>query len=105
LARSANNHFGVKCSSGWKGQVYMKKDDDRDKDGSRIELRLQRRQQVSTGNRVEVGHPVQQVDNRNRTARLPEEDGFHLADIGIVQAKISVESDHGAALAAGGEQA
>ncbi|HNG90213.1 MAG TPA: glucosaminidase domain-containing protein, partial [Saprospiraceae bacterium] len=37
LARSANNHFGVKCSSGWKGQVYMKKDDDRDKDGNIIE--------------------------------------------------------------------
>lgn len=37
LARSANNHFGVKCSGGWKGQVYMKKDDDRDKDGNLIE--------------------------------------------------------------------
>lgn len=28
LARKANNHFGVKCGSRWKGKKYYKKDDD-----------------------------------------------------------------------------
>ena len=28
LAMEANNHFGVKCGSDWKGETYYKKDDD-----------------------------------------------------------------------------
>jgi flagellum-specific peptidoglycan hydrolase FlgJ len=27
LARVANNHFGIKCTSDWKGQSYFKNDD------------------------------------------------------------------------------
>ena len=37
LAREANNHFGVKCGSAWKGKTYKKKDDDRDANGNLIE--------------------------------------------------------------------
>ncbi|MFN0212957.1 MAG: glucosaminidase domain-containing protein [Saprospiraceae bacterium] len=37
LATTANNHFGIKCSTNWSGKKYMKKDDDRDKDGNLIE--------------------------------------------------------------------
>lgn len=29
LSRKANNHFGIKCGSNWKGAKYFKKDDDR----------------------------------------------------------------------------
>lgn len=37
LATTANNHFGIKCSSNWNGKTYKKVDDDRDKDGNLIE--------------------------------------------------------------------
>ena len=37
LARSANNHFGIKCGGSWKGKSYKKKDDDRDENGKLIE--------------------------------------------------------------------
>lgn len=37
LARRANNHFGIKCSSGWDGKTYYKKDDDYDDRGKLIE--------------------------------------------------------------------
>jgi flagellum-specific peptidoglycan hydrolase FlgJ/LysM repeat protein len=30
LANQANNHFGIKCHSGWQGQSYYKEDDDYD---------------------------------------------------------------------------
>ena len=30
LARVANNHFGIKCTSDWKGQSYFKDDDNKD---------------------------------------------------------------------------
>ena len=33
LATKANNHFGIKCKSYWKGQTYYHKDDDFDKNG------------------------------------------------------------------------
>jgi len=36
LARSANNHFGIKCGSGWQGEEYYKKDDDYDDRGQLI---------------------------------------------------------------------
>lgn len=36
LAIKANNHFGIKCASDWKGRTYMKKDDDRDSRGRLI---------------------------------------------------------------------
>ena len=36
LARSANNHFGIKCGSQWKGDEYYKKDDDYDQNGRLI---------------------------------------------------------------------
>lgn len=36
LARSANNHFGIKCGSQWKGDEYFKKDDDYDTNGRLI---------------------------------------------------------------------
>ena len=37
LATNANNHFGIKCGSGWDGEGYYLKDDDRDADGNLIE--------------------------------------------------------------------
>jgi len=37
LARTANNHFGIKCSSNWSGKSVKKKDDDRDANGGLIE--------------------------------------------------------------------
>lgn len=37
LARTANNHFGIKCSGGWSGKTVKKKDDDRDEKGELIE--------------------------------------------------------------------
>jgi LysM repeat protein len=38
LARSANNHFGIKCGgTAWKGDTYKKEDDDYDKNGKKIE--------------------------------------------------------------------
>lgn len=36
LARSANNHFGIKCGSNWKGEEYYKKDDDYNNQGQLI---------------------------------------------------------------------
>ncbi len=36
LARKANNHFGMKCGSQWKGRTYYKEDDDYDADGQLI---------------------------------------------------------------------
>jgi len=35
LARSANNHFGIKCTPDWKGKVYYK-DDDNKNDAFRV---------------------------------------------------------------------
>lgn len=37
LAQLANNHFGIKCSSDWTGQVYYRKDDDYNDQGDLIE--------------------------------------------------------------------
>ena len=37
LAQNANNHFGIKCGSGWSGKSYRKKDDDKDENGNIIE--------------------------------------------------------------------
>ncbi len=36
LAREANNHFGMKCGSQWKGDTYYLKDDDYDNQGNLI---------------------------------------------------------------------
>lgn len=36
LARSANNHFGIKCGSQWNGEEYYKEDDDYDDKGRLI---------------------------------------------------------------------
>ncbi|MFT4535565.1 MAG: flagellum-specific peptidoglycan hydrolase FlgJ [Saprospiraceae bacterium] len=36
LAIFANNHFGIKCKSYWKGQTYNHKDDDFDESGNLI---------------------------------------------------------------------
>jgi len=36
LARSANNHFGIKCGSQWNGDTYFKEDDDYDDRGRLI---------------------------------------------------------------------
>lgn len=36
LALQANNHFGIKCKSYWKGIAYYHKDDDYDKNGKLI---------------------------------------------------------------------
>ncbi len=36
LAKRANNHFGIKCGSQWKGKTYYKEDDDYDADGKLI---------------------------------------------------------------------
>lgn len=33
VAKSANNHFGIKCGNDWKGKTYYKKDDDYGPDG------------------------------------------------------------------------
>ncbi len=33
LAKRANNHFGMKCGSAWKGKTYAKEDDDYDENG------------------------------------------------------------------------
>jgi flagellum-specific peptidoglycan hydrolase FlgJ len=37
LATLANNHFGIKCKTYWKGQTYYHKDDDLDAKGDLIE--------------------------------------------------------------------
>jgi flagellum-specific peptidoglycan hydrolase FlgJ len=37
LARKANNHFGMKCGSAWRGPTYYIKDDDYDENGQLIE--------------------------------------------------------------------
>ncbi|MEZ4907322.1 MAG: glucosaminidase domain-containing protein [Saprospiraceae bacterium] len=37
LAKNANNHFGIKCKSYWKGDTYYYKDDDVDKNNKIIE--------------------------------------------------------------------
>lgn len=37
LAMEANNHFGIKCKSYWKGQTYFQQDDDRDRTGRLID--------------------------------------------------------------------
>ena len=37
LAKKANNHFGIKCHSDWKGKRMYRKDDDRNKHGKLIE--------------------------------------------------------------------
>lgn len=36
LARRANNHFGMKCGSAWRGKTYDKEDDDYDADGNLV---------------------------------------------------------------------
>ena len=36
LAIYANNHFGIKCKSYWKGKTYQHKDDDYDRQGNLI---------------------------------------------------------------------
>lgn len=36
LALRANNHFGIKCGSSWKGKTFYRKDDDRDENGKLI---------------------------------------------------------------------
>lgn len=36
LSRKANNHFGIKCGSKWKGDTYYHKDDDYDRQGNLI---------------------------------------------------------------------
>lgn len=36
LAREANNHFGIKCGSYWKGRTFYRKDDDRNRNGKLI---------------------------------------------------------------------
>ncbi|MFT5999289.1 MAG: LysM repeat protein [Neolewinella sp.] len=36
LARSANNHFGIKCGSQWNGDTYFKEDDDYNEQGRLI---------------------------------------------------------------------
>lgn len=36
LARSANNHFGIKCGGNWKGEEYYKEDDDYNNKGKLI---------------------------------------------------------------------
>lgn len=36
LATKANNHFGIKCGSSWKGKTFFRKDDDRDENGKLI---------------------------------------------------------------------
>ena len=36
LARKANNHFGMKCGSQWKGKTFYKEDDDYDEEGRLI---------------------------------------------------------------------
>ena len=36
LAKIANNHFGIKCKSYWKGETFYKKDDDKDAHGNII---------------------------------------------------------------------
>lgn len=36
LARSANNHFGIKCGGNWKGEEYYKEDDDYNSHGQLI---------------------------------------------------------------------
>lgn len=37
LAQRANNHFGIKCGSGWEGRTFYRKDDDFDASGRLIE--------------------------------------------------------------------
>lgn len=37
LSRKANNHFGIKCGSEWRGPTYYIKDDDYDENGQLIE--------------------------------------------------------------------
>ncbi len=37
LATEANNHFGIKCKSYWKGETYYQKDDDRDRNGRLVD--------------------------------------------------------------------
>ncbi len=37
LALNANNHFGIKCGTNWRGKTYKKKDDDKDENGNLIE--------------------------------------------------------------------
>ncbi len=34
LARKANNHFGMKCGSAWKGKTFYREDDDYDEQGN-----------------------------------------------------------------------
>ncbi len=36
LAKSTNNHFGIKCKSSWDGMIHFEYDDDLDRDGQRI---------------------------------------------------------------------
>lgn len=47
LAQSANNHFGIKCSSNWNGSTYYKKDDDRDASGNLKESCFRKYKDVS----------------------------------------------------------
>lgn len=36
LAKLANNHFGIKCSNSWMGEMYFKEDDEFDQDGNLV---------------------------------------------------------------------
>ena len=36
LAERANNHFGIKCGSAWKGKTMLRKDDDRNAQGKLV---------------------------------------------------------------------
>jgi LysM repeat protein len=47
LAKTANNHFGIKCGGTWDGKTYYKRDDDKDKDGNSIESCFRRYESVS----------------------------------------------------------
>ena len=47
VARKANNHFGIKCTSQWTGATFRKKDDDRNSTGSIVESCFRRYNDVA----------------------------------------------------------
>jgi LysM repeat protein len=47
LARTANNHFGIKCGGSWNGKTYYKQDDDKGADGKPVESCFRRYESVS----------------------------------------------------------
>lgn len=53
LARKANNHFGLKCGSGWVGDTYAYKDDDYDEKGNLIKSCFRK---FDSGKRSFYGH-------------------------------------------------